>query len=60
MWKKYIRSKILLVMLNINSPHLDFKQSLSVQKCNYEKKLFAENNTTDKFYTYVKSQTAVK
>ena len=37
-----------------------FQTEFVSAKCNYEKILFAENNTTGKFYSYVKSQTAVK
>ena len=37
-----------------------FQSEFIKSKCNYEKWLFAEENTTGKFYAYVKSQTSVK
>ena len=58
-WKRYVQSRNIVTHAQYKASANNFRREFLRSKCDYEKKLFSNNNTTGKLFGYVKSQTSV-
>ena len=58
-WKKYSRTRNIVTHTDYKLSAQKFRTEFIKAKCNYEKNLFTNHNTSGKFYGYIKSQTTV-
>jgi len=58
-WRKYTRSRNIVTHAEYKLAAQNFKSEFIKEKCKYEERLFADMNSNNKFYSYIKSQTSV-
>jgi len=58
-WVKYTKERNIVTHAEYKASANAFRSEFLNAKCNYEQNLFSNQNTTSKFYGYIKSQTRV-
>ncbi len=59
-WNKYLQSKNIVSHAQYKESAKRFQSEFIKANCSYERSLFADQNTSSKFYGYVKNQMSVK